>query len=80
MYNEELALARRKKNFKEDIIMFDIVIKANQRDSMDRIYLEGYLLGQGIPYRVGRFGDLLAQPNRDQLDQLISDGWQIRVL
>lgn len=59
---------------------YDVVIKVNQRDSMDRIYLEGYLLGQGIPYRLGRFGDLLAQPNRDQLDQLICDGWQIRVL
>lgn len=59
---------------------YDIVIRVNQRDSMDRIYLEGYLLGQGIPYRVGRFGDLLAQTNRAQLDQLIEDGWQVRIL
>lgn len=59
---------------------YDIIIKANNRDSMDRIYLEGYLLGQGIPYRIGKFGDLLAQPDRCQLDQLISDGWAVVVL
>lgn len=60
--------------------MLECVIKQNQFTSLDRIYLEGWLLNNQIEYRLGRFGDWLAWLTPNQIEDLKGEGWTVYVL
>lgn len=60
--------------------MLQCVIKQNTHSSMDRIHLESWLIGHGIEYRLGRFGDWLCWLSTEQIEALQNEGWPVRVL
>lgn len=48
--------------------------------SMDRIFLEAWLITHGIDYKIGRRGDLMCNLTRSEIDSLRDEGWPVRVI
>lgn len=60
--------------------MLQYVVRCNNYTSMDRVYLEAWLINHAIEYTLGRFGDFLAFMTVEQAYELQSDGWEVLVL
>ena len=60
--------------------MIECAIKSNTFGSMDRIYLEGWLIANNIQYRLGKYGNWLAWLTFDQMYELQSEGWVVFAL
>ena len=60
--------------------MFNTVIECNTFTSMDRVLLEGWLLSNSVPYKIGKYGNMLAKLEWDQIETLRDEGWVVRIL
>lgn len=60
--------------------MLECVIRNNNYSSMDRILLEGWLIANGVEYRLGRYGNLLCWLTMAQMEELQEDGWTVKIL
>lgn len=61
-------------------MLFDVVIKSNNYSSMDRVLLEGWLISNQIPHKLGKFGDWLAKLEWDDIECLRNEGWTVKIL
>lgn len=60
--------------------MLQCIIRQNNHTSMDRVYLEAWLMSQGVEYKLGKFGDWLCWLTMEQINSLQDEGWPVRVL